>query len=258
MSLDAPSRRDAYAAFAPFYDHFTSDYEHDRWLPRLERLAKGHGLSGRRVLDVACGTGKSLRPLLALGYDGEGCDLSIAMLNEAVKALPGVHVFRADMRRLRVPEPYAWLTCLNDAINHLLGEDDLTAALTSMAGALEPGGLLTFDVNTLRTHRLCSDSTFMGDQAEDAFWLWRGGGRASGRGEIGTVEIDFFQRRANGWSRRTTRQRERWWSDEEIETAARAAGLTIAGRYGQRPGAILEEHLDEERHSKVVYFLVRG
>ena len=39
------------------------------WTATLERLAVRHGLAGRRLLDVGCGTGKSFLPFLARGYD---------------------------------------------------------------------------------------------------------------------------------------------------------------------------------------------
>ena len=38
---------------------------------------------GERVLDVACGTGKSFMPFLARGWDVTACDLSPAMLARA-------------------------------------------------------------------------------------------------------------------------------------------------------------------------------
>ena len=59
----------AYELLAPFYDLYTHDYGHDDWLANIEAIALEHGLSGRRLLDVGCGTGKSFVPMLALGYD---------------------------------------------------------------------------------------------------------------------------------------------------------------------------------------------
>jgi ubiquinone/menaquinone biosynthesis C-methylase UbiE len=90
----------AYATLAPYYDAFTRHHRHDLWLERLERLAREHGLAGHRVLDVACGTGKSLLPLVRRGYEGAGCDLSAGMLERARAALPGAPLHRADMRAL--------------------------------------------------------------------------------------------------------------------------------------------------------------
>jgi aspartyl-tRNA(Asn)/glutamyl-tRNA(Gln) amidotransferase subunit B len=86
----------AYATLAPYYDEFTRHHQHDVWLERLETLARAHGLRGRRVLDVGCGTGKSLLPLVRRGYDGAGCDLSAGMLARARAALPELPAARAE------------------------------------------------------------------------------------------------------------------------------------------------------------------
>src|SRR5437879_1305359 len=73
----------AYETLAPYYDSFTAAYDHDNWLSELEAIAKCHGLRGRRLLDVACGTGKSFIPLLERGYQTTACDLSPAMVRVA-------------------------------------------------------------------------------------------------------------------------------------------------------------------------------
>ncbi len=59
---------DAYDDLADAYDVLTTNYCHDRWLERIERLALAHGLRGRRLLDIACGTVKSFLPLAQRGY----------------------------------------------------------------------------------------------------------------------------------------------------------------------------------------------
>ncbi|MDP9292961.1 MAG: methyltransferase domain-containing protein [Actinomycetota bacterium] len=68
-----------YDSLAPVYDLLTAGYDHGRWLAALERLALEHGLAGRRLLDVACGTGSSFLPLLLAGYEVTACDVSPAM-----------------------------------------------------------------------------------------------------------------------------------------------------------------------------------
>ncbi len=72
-----------YDVVAPAYDTLTAGHAHDRWLADIERVALAHGLRGRRVLDVACGTGKSFAPLLRRGYDVTACDASAAMVARA-------------------------------------------------------------------------------------------------------------------------------------------------------------------------------
>jgi len=129
----------AYATLAPYYDQFTRHHQHEVWLERLETLARAHGLEGRRLLDVGCGTGKSLLPLVRRGYDGAGCDLSAGMLARARAALPEAPLHHADMRALpRSMGTFDWITCLDDALNYLLGDDDLARALASMRGCCAP------------------------------------------------------------------------------------------------------------------------
>src|SRR4051812_25554411 len=99
----APTAERSYDALAPAYDLLTAGHAHDRWLSALEALAREHGLAGRRVLDVACGTGKSFLPLLDRGYAVTACDVSAAMAERAREKAAGraeVHV--ADMRLLPV------------------------------------------------------------------------------------------------------------------------------------------------------------
>lgn len=59
----------------------------------------------------------------------------------------------ADMRRLPGFGEFDLVWCLDDAINYLLGSDELERGLTGMRRSLGPGGLLMFDLNTLETYR---------------------------------------------------------------------------------------------------------
>src|SRR5215217_2508267 len=102
LTLDSDAAR-AYAALAPAYDLLTADYAYGPWLAAIERLAIRHGLTGRRLLDVGCGTGKSFMPLLDRGFDVTACDISPEMVAAArAKAAGRADVLVADMRRLPI------------------------------------------------------------------------------------------------------------------------------------------------------------
>src|SRR5919199_5459252 len=106
--------RAPYDGFGAHYDAFTAGYEYDRWLDALERLAVEHGLAGRRLLDVGCGTGKSFLPMLARGFEVTACDLSPEMVARASEKTPGdVDVFVADMRTLPRVGAFDLVTCLD-------------------------------------------------------------------------------------------------------------------------------------------------
>src|SRR3954453_10777697 len=144
----------AYEALAPFYDEFTAGYAHGAWLRALERELRALGLAGRRGLDVGCGTGKSSLPLVELGYEVSACDVSPTMVQVARRrlGLPEERVFVADMRRLPALPQFDAVTCLDDSVNYLLTEGDVRPTFAGMGRALRPGGLLAFDLNSLRTY----------------------------------------------------------------------------------------------------------
>jgi SAM-dependent methyltransferase len=255
MSLLAPTPAlAAYESLAEHYDAFTDGHDHRTWLTRLERLARAHGLAGRRVLDLACGTGKSLQPLLELGYEGAGCDLSPGMLAHARRRLPGVWLCEADLRDLPPLGRFDWVTCLDDALNYLLGDDDLVAALRGMAAVLEPRGVATFDLNTRAAHRDGFASTWVVEEP-GRYLCWQGRGCEDAPGEPGHADIDAFTLDGGAWRRELSQHRQRWWSAGDVEAAAAAAGLAVVAALGQSPGAVLHEHPDEERCTKTVFVL---
>jgi len=245
----------AYAPLAPHYDALTRLYRHDVWLERLEALAVRAGLSGRRLLDVACGTGKSFLPLLRKGYEVSACDISPEMLAVARRNAPeDVRLFQADMRRLPEGESYDLVTCLDDALNYLLADADLHAALASMARVLRPGGVLVFDLNTLASHRDQYGSAFVVEE-EDVFLCWHGLGREEERpGEPGTAALEIFQRGQGGtWTREQSVHHQRHWGRDTVLDALEQAGLGSVELYGQHLGARLEPGADELAHNKIVY-----
>src|SRR5215207_10747192 len=128
-----PARPQAYDALAPVYDDIGSGRAHERWLAAIEELALEYGLAGRRLLDVACGTGNSFMELLGRGYDVTACDASPRMVAAARrKAGPAARVLVADMRRLPALGEFDLVTCLDDGLNHLTEPREVLAALTGM------------------------------------------------------------------------------------------------------------------------------
>ena len=244
----------AYDALAPSYDLLTADYDYARWIGGLLDWAAEHGLRGRRALDVACGTGKSFVPLLEAGFDVIGCDESRGMLSVAATKVPDPRaVLRLDMRSLPVLGSFDLITCIDDALNHLLSEDEVRDALASMETNLAPDGLLVFDVNTLATYRTLFASQEVFDVADHTF-AWRGlTARDFAAGGVAQLEVDVL---APG-SRVTSVHRERHYPVAAIEGLAGEAGLEIVDRRGQTPGVVLHPEIDEQRHSKALFLARR-
>lgn len=242
----------AYEAMAEHYDEFTAGYEHDRWLGTLEALAREHGLRGRRVLDVACGTGKSFAPLVALGYRVTACDLSPAMVRRATRRAAGhAEVLVADMRALPQLGEFDLVTCLDDALNYLLTQKQLVDALRGMARQLSPDGVLLFDLNTIAAYR----TTFVARHVQttgDWTFRWTGDGRDDlAPGSLTEATVEVSSRRSG--ERSISRHVQRHHPPAQVRRALAAAGLVALHVYGQLPGVRLEVRPDERRHSKLVW-----
>jgi SAM-dependent methyltransferase len=254
----APPEDAPYEALAEVYDLLTAGYAHERWLGELERLARAHGLRGRRLLDVACGTGSSFLPLMAAGYRVTACDLSPAMARRASEKAGGratVHV--ADARRLPRLGTFDLVTCLNDAINHLVEPDEVLRALVGMGANLERRGLLVFDVNTFRAYRSAGDVV---SADEDRLVAWRGRlATISEPGALAEVVVEVFERlEGDVWRRRCHRQPHRHYPLAQVRELVAEAGLRLVATRGQRTGAILEPDVDEDVHTKAIFLAARA
>jgi len=243
-----------YEELAPFYDGFTSGSDYETWTKHVLALASAYGLDGRRVLDVACGTGKSFLSLLARGFEVTGCDLSPGMLAGARRKAPGVPLVEADVRVLPRLGAFDLVTCFDDSLNHLLDEDELSAGLRSIAGNLAAGGLLLFDLNTLLAYR----TTFAVDSVfghEGTVFVWRGDSSVDAPpGCRATACIDAFVPRADGaYDRVSTRHEQRHFPPHRVGELIRRAGLVCLGLHGVRDDGSHTDDLDETHQLKAMY-----
>ncbi len=134
---------------AALYDH---DYRRRRVDVQFYRtLAAEHG---GRVLDLACGTGRLMLPLLRDGHTVVGLDRAPAMLAGAAAKIARLSrpqraralLLRADLRRFAFRAPFGFAVAAFHSVQHLVSDRDLLAFLRAARRALEPRGWLAFDV----------------------------------------------------------------------------------------------------------------
>lgn len=261
MPVRAP---DAYAPLAAAYGTLTAAYDYDRWLGVIEELAATAapaGFTGRRVLDIACGTGSSFLPLLDRGrYEVTGCDLSGAMLEIAARRAADhpVQLLEHDMRELPTLGEFDLVLCLDDSLNHLLEAGEVEQALHGIARNLAADGVAVFDVNTLGAMR----AAFAADRVvEDDrhIVLWRGQEPKVAPGGLATALIDVLASEDGVYVRDRAAIVERHHPVWEVEAMLRPAGLELVRSYGQTAGARMHAGaVDEDRHDKALFVARRG
>lgn len=240
-----------YENFARIYDDFNHRNNYEMWLGRklLPELEQ-RGLRKGRVLDVGCGTGRAFAPLLKRGFEVHGCDLSPAMLERAREQFgDAVELDVADMRELPVFGSFELVLAMNDAVNYLIGDGELEAALRGMRANLDPDGLLLFDSNSRLMFRLAYEPTEDEVEKDGRRWSWTGLGRADDSAPIYQVRIagDEIEPFVN---------QERYFEIEEVEAAIAGAGFECLAVLGQREEdteVVLREPADDERDHKIVY-----
>jgi ubiquinone/menaquinone biosynthesis C-methylase UbiE len=254
MLREDPARR-AYDALAPGYDDLTRGHDHAGWTALLEARAVDAGLTGMRLLDVACGTGNTMLPMLERGWTVTGVDISEAMLAEArVKTGDAARLVAHDMRGLPVLGEFDLIWCLGDALNYLDTTAELTAALVGMRRNLAPGGVVVFDLNTLATFRALFSSLLVVPGDDRVIVLEGHGSAEQDVGSAAHAWIDRLEQQESGWWRRVrSEHRHRHHPDARVRGAVRAAGLDHRATFGTEPSGVMETPLDELRHSKAVY-----
>ncbi len=254
MSAGSPaeeeSARETYDAFASVYDEFTASYNLELWLGNILATLEGVGLQGKRLLDVGCGTGGSLLPMVARGWQVTGCDLSPEMIEHArAKVDDSVRLEVADMRTLPTFGEFDLVWALGDPVNYLMTVGELEQALRGMGANLAPGGLLAIDANTIFAYRhFFAERRVV--EGEGRRLVWNGqasldsapGGvyeaRVKGEGEDAEVEVVH---------------RQHHFPEREVLEALSGAGLECREVFGYGDDVVLTQPLNEDEHTRGFY-----
>jgi SAM-dependent methyltransferase len=232
---DTSLARATYEALAGVYDPFSADFGHDRWLAAIRAIAGDHGLHGTRALDAGCGTGRSFAPLIRQGFEVSACDLSPGMVARAARRADQPHrVFVADLQVLPPVGPFDLVTCLDDAVNHLLDDRGLVNAFAAVRDVLDARGLFVFDANTALTYRTAFAMTETFASAGHRF-AWSGRGALGGPDRYAAAVTAVS---ADG-ARVEAVHHQRHVAPEHMAALLEAAGLRCRAVVSQRTGCVM-------------------
>jgi 2-polyprenyl-3-methyl-5-hydroxy-6-metoxy-1,4-benzoquinol methylase len=226
-----------------FYEGMAEEYHllFANWTQSVERqgamldalLRRCGAPPPRRVLDCACGIGTQALGLAARGYVVHATDLSPAAVARAEREARAMNLTLttgvADMRTLdsQVPGTFSVVLAFDNAMPHLLTDEDLDAASHAMASKLVPGGLLALslrDYDTLATQQPRFDSERVLDAPEGRrilfqLWDWAADGRTY------TVQQFILRPEGSGWQATEHKGVYRALQRVELERSLTRAGL---------------------------------
>ncbi|WEV45163.1 class I SAM-dependent methyltransferase [Streptococcaceae bacterium ESL0687] len=162
-----------YEDFARVYDSIMDDSLYDAWYDFSIRHASKNT---KKILELACGTGKLSLKFAEEGYKVYGLDFSEEMLtiayNRAVDADLDVAWIEGDMRDLGQIDTYDLVTCYSDSICYMPNQEEVQKVFDEVYSSLNDEGTFIFDVHS--THQI--DQVFPGysyhENDEDFAFVW--------------------------------------------------------------------------------------
>ncbi len=120
--------------------------------PALLTILREHGIHKGLVVDLGSGTGRWVQELTKAGYECQGIDQSLAMVEHAKAVAPKVLFRVASIFDTPLPSCNA-VTSMGECLNYRFG--GARSSKTALLGlfrrvheALQPGGVFVFDIAT--------------------------------------------------------------------------------------------------------------
>ncbi|MCE7987780.1 MAG: class I SAM-dependent methyltransferase [Caldilinea sp. CFX5] len=240
--------------FARFYD---ADYRH--YQDDLDLILDLADQTGDPILELGCGTGRALVPLLAAGHTVTGVDISPGLLQVAREKIQitlrpssgqaqhesRITLHEADLRTFDLPtKDFAFAFCTSNTLMHLATQADQLAVLRNAHRHLRPGGFLLIDLFSPDVARLHTVNGIMelGDQ-----WLDSATGAQVIKWSVRTIDwadqiqetlFIYEENLPDGAVRRTVCPftiRFLWRGEAEL--LLQAAGFTVTEVWGDFEGA---------------------
>ncbi len=246
---------DEYAVLASVYEPLGMGNFAETLTPHLIDIAQRTDWMGRRVVDLGCGTGASVRWFANHGYNITGIDLSPSMLRVAQQSITGngisFKLLEGDIRALSDLHDIDLVLAL-DVLNELNSLRDLEAVFGAVGRILAPGKLLVFDLHTIEGLAQRDPTALVGDSDDLSVVL---SSRFDYDRQASNGSYVIFHRSGNAWQRYRAGRTLRGFPIQVVTALLQRAGFGIMALLNTRletldPAAI--------REPRVLIFAQRG
>jgi SAM-dependent methyltransferase len=151
----------------------------------LEFVLRRIGEGGEPALELGCGTGRMLVPLLERGIAAVGVDVSAHMLDRcrakcAAQRLP-VELHVQEMQKLELPARFGTIFMGSCGLGVVVSDEDAYATFHRAYEHLRPGGVVSFEIETTRRAARIADRP----------GLWSGNWHKASAGSVLTMRMTY-------------------------------------------------------------------
>lgn len=166
----------SYEQFAYLYDELMKDVPYDKWANIIEQKAAKYNVTGKKLLDLACGTGELSVRLANSGFDVTGVDLSDDMLSVARRKSDAhglsIQYFQQNMAELEGLGRFDIIGIFCDSLNYLQSEEEVTGTFQGVFNHLADDGLFIADVHSVyKMLHIFMNGTFVLNEDEISY-IW--------------------------------------------------------------------------------------
>ncbi|ACK73819.1 Methyltransferase type 12 (plasmid) [Gloeothece citriformis PCC 7424] len=167
------SMRSSYNKLADIYNEIWDQPYDEEVIQLLEKFILRYLPQNAHILDLCCGTGNLIKPLIEKGYQVTGTDISESMLNYARSKVPDTQLILSDARFLNIPPTFHGVISLG-SLNHFLSLEDLKKVFQNVFDSLLENGIFGFNIamETMYSSEKWIDQV-MTDVKDELIWIWK-------------------------------------------------------------------------------------
>ena len=213
----------SYDRLAEIYNEVWQQPYDEEIMQLLEKLMLGYLPERASILDLCCGTGNLIPPLLQKGYQVTGVDISEPMLRYARTKAPDSNFILSDARLLKLSPTFQGVVSIG-SINHFLTLKDLKSVFENVFSALVENGNFGFNL-AMETMYQSPEwiNNVMASVRDDLVWVWQKNYNYNEK--ICTKKITILQLIENTWQRSDHTLLSKAYSQAEIQTALKDVGF---------------------------------
>lgn len=141
-----------YNKLAKYYDKIYSEKDYNSESKQiLDIISKTKQSAGRKLLDIACGTGVHIS-YFKKKYDVIGIDINKNMLSIARKKFPDTQFYEGDMLNFKLATKFDIITCLFNSITYIHTKKKLESMLQNIYKYLNTDGIILVESSIIKNN----------------------------------------------------------------------------------------------------------